>query len=138
MAFLYNSDRGTNTAKQRTFIVTKPIVIRNAGLVDCVPVYVAVGTCISCANDILWAPLSICGTPVTVCPDNTELILALPGTYCLGDPNADGLMLPGDVNVVYDVIEDKINPAMLHLARDSACTGGRPCAELDHGPQTSW
>lgn len=103
--FLYNTDRADNGAARRSFTVNAdgPVVITNAGLTACVPVFVAVGGCAGCGfRDRIWRPLERCGNPVEVCPSTSHLYIYEEGQYSLGDPN-NALVLPGDVNIVYRV-----------------------------------
>lgn len=98
-SFLYNSTTGGPT-KQTIFNVLKPNLIRAAGLEECVSIYMMVGDCADCKpEDVLWTEIFECGKPVQLCPDNTTVLLSIPGKYSLGDPNQPALTLAGDVNI---------------------------------------
>lgn len=129
--FLYNTDRKTNTANQRTFLVGKePIVISAAGLEECVPIFVSVGACPSCGpRDHIWTPLMNCGEPVEVCPGSTYLTLSVPGQYMFGAPDPVELVLTGDVNVMAnDLATNHIGLAV----SETRCSG--PEADIECPP----
>lgn len=102
-SFIYNSDEA-NPNVNNPFRVTKPSLIRAAGLEEEVQVYFAAGRCIGCSSsDYLWSPVMICGQPLTISPENNHVVLEIPGKYSLGDPNAPTpLELTGDVNITLE------------------------------------
>lgn len=138
--FLYNSDRSTNTANQRSFTVgSKPLLISNAGLDDCVPIYVSIGGCRGCGfSDQIWTPYMICGEPVEVCPDSTNLVISVPGRYVFGDPEVENLVLPGDVNVTRKELTDNLGL----IVSEARCCGDNSetlCEPAEaRGLVTSW
>lgn len=141
--FLYNSDRSTNTADQRTFRVEgTPQIVSSAGLEDCVPIFVSVGGCQGCGHrDQIWTPYMVCGEPVQVCPDSTNLVLSVPGFYSFGDPEEGDMSLPGDVNVVVRPVSSQY-PSLV-VSETRCCGNGSDPLELcppavPRGLVTSW
>lgn len=140
--FLYNSDRSTNTADQRSFRVDKsPVIVSNAGLEECVPIFVSVGGCVGCGHrDQIWTPYMICDEPVQVCPGATNLVLSVPGHYIFGNPDDGDLTLPGDVNVVLRPINSSF-PSLV-VAETKCCGSSEPLDECEpaepRGLLTSW
>lgn len=94
---IYNTDDGGLV--NQTFVADSPMLIRAAGLQECVKIFMMVGTCYSCQpKDVLWEPIYTCGKAVELCPDNNTVIIKYPGKYSIGDPN-ENLVLQGDVNI---------------------------------------
>jgi hypothetical protein len=129
--FIYNSSSPTNPNVNNPFTVEKTALLRAAGLTETVAVYMAVGDCMECQNDILWEPLMNCGFPVTIGPDNNRIVIAIPGKYSLGDPSTP-LVLAGNVNITK---EEGVVPSQLAGSCSSPTT---PCEPLAGGLQTSW
>ena len=121
---MYNTNAiSGNPNVEPVFSVRTPIIIRAAGLTQCVPIYMMVGDCPTCRpEDILWAPVLCCGTPVELCADITQVVITTPGRYSLGLPSAAPLVLAGDVNITK---QEGVDPSL--LGKECACadsTGG--------------
>lgn len=104
--FLYDNDARTPISRRFNVSEGKPVVLTAGDLVDPVQIYVAVGKCIGCDNDVVWEPLSICGAPVELSPDNTMIALTAPGLYNLGDPSVDPLILGPNTNVIAQEVSE--------------------------------
>jgi hypothetical protein len=128
-SFIYNSD-AENPNVNNPFTVERSALIRAAGLTECVDIYMAVGVCMDCANDIKWEPITKCGGKLSLCPDNNFLVIGVPGKYALGDPNTGPLTLLGDVNITK---EEGVTP---NQVTSLACPEG--CTDLPSGIQTVW
>jgi hypothetical protein len=96
--FIYNSTNLVNPNVNNPFTVEKTALIRAAGLTQTVALYMAVGDCPGCAQDILWEPVFSCGEPITISPDNNRIVVAAPGRYSLGDITSP-VVLTGNVNI---------------------------------------
>lgn len=99
--FIYNTDDGGYVDKARSFTLTKgqQKLIRAAGLTETVEIYQMVGVCNECRpEDVLWEPVTSCGSAVSISADDNRLWLFEPGTYSIGDPNTQ-TVLAGDVNI---------------------------------------
>jgi hypothetical protein len=127
--FIYNSSSPTNVNVNNPFNVEKTALLRAAGLTETVTLYMAVGECLSCTEDVLWEPVFSCGAPVTIGPDNNRVVIAVPGKYALGNP-ATPLVLAGNVNITK---EEGVVPSQLA----GGCTSA-PCEPLAGGLQTGW
>lgn len=133
-SFIYNSSNLAGPVMNNPFTVNKTALIRAAGLAVELPVYFSAGVCQNCGpNDQVWQPLVLCGSPVTVGPDNAMLVLEIPGRYSLGNPTTP-LVLAGDVNITK---EEDIKQAQMPKPC-SAAIGPEFCDPLVGGLNTSW
>jgi len=100
-SFIYNSSNPTGANVNNPFMVENSALLRAAGLTETVQVYFSVGRCATCGpTDVIWEPLTVCGVPITLSPDNNIIVLGIAGQYALGDPSASvPLSLAGDVNI---------------------------------------
>ena len=128
-SFIYDSDAEIPNVNN-PFTVERSALIRAAGLTECVDLYMAVGVCMDCANDIKWAPVARCGGVAALCSDNNFFVIGVPGKYAFGDPTAGPLVLIGDVNITK---EEGIAPNQISSI---ACAEG--CMDLPSGIQTVW
>jgi hypothetical protein len=119
-SFIYNSNTtAPNPNIEPIFNVKAPALLRAAGLQVCVPIYMMVGDCPTCRpNDVLWAPLMCAGKPVKLCPDVTQILLAIPGKYSFGNPLTAPLVLVGDVNVTK---EDGVDASLVGKPYGNCC-----------------
>jgi hypothetical protein len=132
-SFIYDSDE-TNPNRNNPFNVEGSALIRAAGLTQCVPLYMAVGECLSCGvNDVLWEPVYKAGCPAEICDTNNLMVISIPGKYAFGNPTLGPLTLTGNVNITK---EEKISAAQ--LSGISCSSGSDPCESLTSGLQTSW
>jgi len=121
--YLYNSTTGGPT-KAIIFNVNKPVLLRAAGLTECVSIYMMVGDCPECHPlDVLWEPVVNCGNIVELCPNNNSVLVSIPGRYSIGNPNTAPLTLIGDVNITK---EDGVDPSLVGKCID---TLGDTCDE---------
>lgn len=109
-SFIYNASNLAGANVNNPFTIEKSSLIRSAGLTEVAQVYFAVGRCLTCGTtDVIWEPLTICGVPVTLGPDNNMLVLGVPGQYSIGDPSGN-ITFIGDVNITK---EEGVNPHQL-------------------------
>ncbi len=115
-SFIYDTDGGG--FKNNPFNVNSPVLLRAAGLTDCVPLYMAVGDCPNCRPaDVIWEPVMSCGSQVELCPDNNQLLVSIPGKYSLGDPNDPSFVMPGtDVNITK---QEGVDPSLVGKCGDT-------------------
>jgi hypothetical protein len=141
---LFDTDAPSNSPQERTYTVKAGdvMLLTAAGLADgeCVPIYVRVGSpgraAVNCLPnsdpDYLWAPLSRCGTPVTLCGEANEYIERIPGTYMVGAPA--GVTVAGNVNIA----GTPLTAQYMHV--QPYCSGGEPPCEplAARGVQPAW
>lgn len=99
--FIYNTDDGGYVKSNRVFTLNKnqQILIRSAGLTTDLVIYQMVGICKECSpEDVIWEPVTYCGSTLTLGSDDTRVWIMEPGTYSVGDPT-DNTLLTGDVNI---------------------------------------
>lgn len=104
--FLYDNDARTVISRQFNVAQDKPLVLTAGDLVDPVQIYIAVGRCFGCDKDLVWEPLTLCGSPVELSPENTMLAISTPGIYNLGDPTVDPFLLGPNTNVIAQVVSE--------------------------------
>ena len=132
-SFIYDSDAPIPNVNN-PFTVERTALIRAAGLTESVPLYMAVGVCLDCANDLKWAPVIHCGSQAELSDTNTIFVISIAGRYSFGDPTLGPLTLAGDVNITKE--EGVQSQQMSGLT----CTGGAEvtCEPIQGGLMPSW